>query len=140
MLRRREIMAHRPEWSRTMTRGSQVVEVEMPDGTVVCAEVIVADSIADVGVWDRLRLEEAKGSIESFTRWAVEGVRSALRDPGRPGSEVAPDGMRLGSVGVEFGLKLAVQSGKLISVLAGAGAEATAVIRLEWERSPERAS
>jgi hypothetical protein len=115
---------------------TRIIEVETPDGSSVNVEVTVADSIADVGVLDRLRLEEARGSIESFVRWAVEGVRSAVQDHERPGSDIAPNGMRLGRVGVEFGLKLALKSGKLTSVVAEAGAEATAVVRLEWERPP----
>lgn len=106
----------------------------MPDGTVASVEVAVADTVTDVRAWQKLKLEEAKGSIESFTRWAVESVRAAVRDPERPEEEIAPDGMELGKVGVEFGLKFAVKSGKLTSVLAEAGAEATAVIKLEWER------
>lgn len=44
--------------------------------------------------------------------------------------------MTLGRVGLEFGLKLAVKGGTLISVIAAVGGEATAVVRLEWERPP----
>jgi S1-C subfamily serine protease len=44
----------------------EIVEVEMPDGTVVNAEVVVSDSITDVAASRRLKLEDAKESIEVF--------------------------------------------------------------------------
>jgi hypothetical protein len=43
--------------------------------------------------------------------------------------------MVLRRFGLEFGVKLAVRSGALTSVIAQAGGEATAVIRLEWEKA-----
>src|SRR5262245_26935410 len=53
---------------------SEIVEVEMPDGTVINAEVVVSDSITDVAAGHRLKLDEAKDSIASFVRWAVGAV------------------------------------------------------------------
>ena len=105
-----------------MSRGSEIVEVELADGTVFNAEVAVPSGIGDVGAWDRLPIAEAKQSIESITGWVVNSVRAALPD--------TPD-----KFGLEFGLKLAVKTGKLTSVLAEAGGEASVTIRLEWERS-----
>jgi hypothetical protein len=116
---------------------TQIVEITMPDGTVINAEVSASDSITDVGAQRRLSLDEAKKSIASFVRWAVSG----LAFPAENGTdqtqelESSPAGMTLGRVGLEFGLKLAVKSGSLTSVIAAVGGEATAVVRLEWERT-----
>jgi Trypsin-co-occurring domain 1 len=115
---------------------TEIVEVEMPDGTVINAEVVVSDSITDVAAGSRLKLDDAKDSIASFVRWAV----GALAVPAEgvapepvPGS-VSPQGMNLSRVGLEFGLNLAVKSGMLTSAIASVGGEASVVIRLEWER------
>jgi len=113
---------------------TEIVEVELPDGTTVAAEVLVADTIADVGVADRLRLGEAGKSIEAFVSWAVGAIGMAQPEDAEP-SESAPEGMVLRRLGLEFGLKLAVRSGALTSIIAQAGGEATAVFRLEWERT-----
>ncbi|MGH3242150.1 MAG: CU044_2847 family protein [Spirillospora sp.] len=121
-----------------MGERTTIVEAELPDGSIINAEVALDDTIMDVGLLDRLRLDETTHSFEAFARWAVDRVRAAVRDPENAGREVAPDGMTLGRVGVEFGVKLALKSGKLTSVVAEAGAEANALIRLEWERDPSR--
>lgn len=117
---------------------TEIIEIAMPDGTVINAEVSVSDSITDVGVRSRLNLGEAKESITSFVHWAVSGLGLSLGDGVvRPEElESVPPGMTLGRVGLEFGLKLAVKGGTLISVIAAVGGEATAVVRLEWERPP----
>jgi hypothetical protein len=117
---------------------TQIVEIAMPDGTVINAEVSASDSISDVGAQTRLSLGEAKESIASFVRWAVSGLAFPA-DDGADQSQVlesSPAGMTLRKVGLEFGLKLAVKSGTLTSVIAAVGGEATAVVRLEWERTP----
>ena len=115
---------------------SEIVEVEMPDGTVINAEVVIADSIADVGAGRRLRLDEAKDSIASFVRWAVGTLGVPAEDAATvPAPEpVSPPGMRLSKVGLEFGLALTVKSGTVTSAIASVGGQASAVVRLEWER------
>jgi hypothetical protein len=119
---------------------TEIIEIAMPDGSVINAEVSVSDSITDVGARGRLNLGDAKESITSFVHWAVSGLGLSVGDgDARPEElESAPPGMTLGRVGLEFGLKLAVKSGTLTSVIAAVGGEATAVVRLEWERSRER--
>jgi len=119
---------------------TEIIEIGMPDGTVINAEVLVSDSITDVGVRGRLNLGEAKESITSFVHWAVNGLGLSIGDgiADSPGPEPAPPGMRLERVGLEFGLKLAVKTGTVTSVIAAVGGEATAVVRLEWERCHER--
>ena len=112
----------------------------MPDGTVINAEVSVSDSITDVGARGRFNLGEAKESISSFVNWAVSGLGLPEREGGQPEAveSAAPPGMALGRVELEFGLKLAVKSGALCSVIAAVGGEATAVVRVEWNRSREQ--
>ena len=116
---------------------TEIIEIAMPDGTMINAEVSLADSITDVGAQQRLSLGDAKQSIASFVRGAVSGLgvsaEAGAEHP--PELESSPPGMMLGRVGLEFGLKLAVKSGTLSSVIASVGGEATAVVRLEWERA-----
>lgn len=57
---------------------TEIIEIAMPDGTVINAEVSVSDSITDVGVRSRLNLGEAKESITSFVHWAVSGLGLSL--------------------------------------------------------------
>jgi Trypsin-co-occurring domain 1 len=114
---------------------TEIVEVRMPDSTVINAEVVVADSITDVAARQQLNLGEAKDSIASFVRWAVGGLGVSAEDSASvPEPESSPSGMVLSRVGLEFGLKLAIKSGMLTSVIAAVGGEASAVVRLEWEQ------
>jgi hypothetical protein len=103
-----------------MAGRSEYVEVELPSGEVLLAEVS-AIGPADVSARERFRLDEARVVIGEVARWAVDSVLAGLPDP--------PD-----KVGVEFGVKLAVKSGKLMSVLAEAGGEASLTVKLEWTR------
>jgi Trypsin-co-occurring domain 1 len=114
---------------------TKIVEVAMPDGTVINAEVTVADQVTDVGVQSRFHLPEAKETINSFVHWVLASL-STSTDEVTEGMEARSPlgGMALTRVGVEFGLKLAVKNGALTSVIAVAGGEATAVVRMEWER------
>jgi hypothetical protein len=98
----------------------RVVEIEWPDGYVMLAEVGVPAG-GDVSAQQlRCRLEDAGESIQRIGRWLVESVHERLpRQPER--------------VGLEFGIRLAVKSGKLTSVLAEASGEATVLVRLEWD-------
>lgn len=110
---------------------TEIVEVEMPDGVVINAEVLVSDSITDVGAGRRLKLDDARDSIVSFVRWSVGALSKSSEDDGS--EPVSPEGMRLSRVGLEFGLTLAVKGGMLTSAIASVGGEASAVVRLEWE-------
>lgn len=98
----------------------EIVEVELDNGEVILAEVTVAGG--DVGVLDRLKLSGAKTVIRSVGQWAKDSIHDGL--PGAPQR-----------FGVEFGLKLAVKSGELASVLASVAGEATLTIKMEWEPS-----
>ena len=122
---------------------TEIIEVVLPDGSLVNAEVAIDGSITDVGAQPRLTLKDAKESVASFVRWAVgslglpaEGTEGDAV-PDVPGVMPPPPGMALSRVGLEFGLKLAVKTGTLTSVIAAASGEATAVVRLEWERGSQ---
>jgi hypothetical protein len=117
---------------------SEILEIEMPDGTVINAEVMVSDSITDVGAGHKLRLDEAKDSITSFVHWAV-GTLGVPAEGNAPVS-VSPPGMLLSRVGLEFGVTLTVKSGMVTSAIVSAGGEASAVVRIEWERQPTAGS
>jgi hypothetical protein len=96
----------------------EIVEVELPDGEVVLAEVAVIDD--DIGALDRFKLDEARSAVAKIGGWARDALREALAEP--------PD-----RFGVEIGLKLAIKSGALVSVLAEASTEASIVIKMEWD-------
>lgn len=116
---------------------TEIIEIAMPDGTVINAEVVVSDSITDVAARHPLNLDNAKDSIVSFVRWAVGALPVSAEDgAGVAEPESSPPGMTLHRMGLEFGLKLAVKSGTVTSVIAAVGGEASAVVRLEWERHP----
>ncbi|WP_018353357.1 CU044_2847 family protein [Longispora albida] len=105
-----------------MQQRSRIVDIELPDGEVIAAEVVLAGAGGDAGALDRLKLDETRAAIGRIGRWVVEEVRAAL--PDKPTT-----------LGVEFGLKFGMKSGKLTSVLAEASGEASVVIRLEWKTS-----
>ncbi len=98
---------------------TEIVEVELPDGEIVLAEVEVADG--DVSALDRFKLDEIGPAAARIGVSVKDGVlRSLPRKPDR--------------LGISFGLKLAVKSGKLASVLAEASTEASVTITMEWDR------
>jgi hypothetical protein len=115
---------------------SEIVEVEMPDGMVINAEVVVSDSITDVAAGHRLKIGDAKESIASFVSWAVGalGVPAGSDAQESAPGPVSPPGMTLSRVGLEFGLALAVRSGAVTSAIVSAGGGASAVVKIEWER------
>jgi hypothetical protein len=120
------------------------VAIDLGDGSTVQAEVIGevafehaedADGFGDVGLRDRtaqvgsavaLTLDEVRNTVRGIGRWAAESITQ--------GEAGAPD-----SFEVEFGLKLAVKSGKLLGVIAEAGTEAALTIRLSWDTAARRA-
>lgn len=106
-----------------MSQRTNLVEIELDNGEVVMAEVLSAGG-SDVSVSERLRLSEARQALSEVGRWALESVRESLPEP--------PN-----RLDVEFGVKLALKSGKLIGVLAEASGEASITVRMGWDRSPE---
>jgi hypothetical protein len=101
---------------------SEIVEVDLGNGNTILAEITIAGG--DVGALDRLKLAGTKSVIASVGRWAKESIQAGL--PGAPQR-----------FGVEFGIKLAMKSGELASVLAQVAGEATLTVKMEWEPGNE---
>jgi NTP-dependent ternary system trypsin peptidase co-occuring protein len=96
---------------------SRPVKVELPTGDIVWAQVENSGP-ADVAVGGLLKLDAEQ--LRTTVRGVSESLRSALED-------VVPD-----QVQIEFGIELAVKTGKLTSVLAEAGGKAAVKVTLTW--------
>jgi hypothetical protein len=97
---------------------SKPLQVELPSGEVIWARVAV-DGPQNVASGGLQRLD-----VEDLSR-TVRGVSASLR---QAVDDLVPDEVR-----VEFGLELALKSGKLISMLAEAGAMASIKVTLAWK-------
>lgn len=107
-----------------MDRRVEVVEVQVPGGGVIFAEVEVpVGGDAGWGSGRRFSLEDVRADVVSIGSWVFDTVRGSLPQ--------TPD-----KVGVEFGLKLTAKTGPLLAVLAEAGGEASVVVKLEWSTLP----
>lgn len=101
---------------------SEIVEVDLGNGDIILAEITMVGG--DAGALDRLKLAGTKSVIASVGKWAKESIPAGL--PGAPRR-----------FGVEFGIKLAIKSGELASVLAQVAGEATMTVKMEWESGNE---
>jgi hypothetical protein len=97
-----------------------MAEVHLDNGEVILVEVVRGGG-ADVGASSRLHLSQVRETLGGVSRWAFESVRDALPQP--------PDRLE-----VEFGLKLAVKSGRLFGVLAETGGEGSITVRMSWDQ------
>jgi len=101
---------------------TQIVPVRLPDGSEILAEVIVPHTGGDAGAAGRtFALDGIRDDIARIGGLLADAVQNAFPDP--------PD-----KYGVDFGLKLSVESKGLTSVLAKVAGEATVTVRLEWNR------
>jgi hypothetical protein len=101
----------------------EVVEVVLPAGQTMLARVHANDPV-DIGPRDVGLLEQLSFSGVTDTLQQIGGaVLSALE-------HVKP-----GRASVEFGLDLAVTSGKLTGLLVEGEATATLKVTLEWQRT-----
>jgi hypothetical protein len=107
-----------------------LVEIELPSGNVMLAEVR-DEGVGDVADRDRrFPLAAIGDSIGEVCHWALTSARKAM-----------PDARKPNRIEVELGVKIAVKTGKIVTVLAEAGAEASIVFRMEWsEPSPDDTS
>jgi len=97
---------------------SEVVPVTLPSGQTILARVQVEGPV-DVGAGATLRrlaIADLRETVEGVT----QSVAQALR-------RVRPD-----EVSVEFGVELAVKTGKLTSVLAEGSGKASIKLTLTW--------
>jgi hypothetical protein len=105
-----------------VNNSSKSIKVELPTGEVIWARATV-DGPKNVASNPLHHLD-----MEDFRR-TVRGLSSTLRNAV---DDLVPDETQ-----VEFGLELEVKSGKLVSVLAEAGATATVKVALTWKRAAE---
>jgi hypothetical protein len=113
--------SHRmPASGEIMTERTLVVPIQLPDGSTVRAEVAAASAGGDAGR-RLLSFDDVRADIVRISQFMSETLSAALPDPPR-------------RYGVEFGLKLAVETTGLSTILAKASGEATVLVRLEWER------
>lgn len=101
--------------------GSRVSQLELPDGSVIYAEVTPIGG-TDVSVRDKLRLDDADEMLRRVGRWALEVVRTALPE--------RPDEFEL-----EFGMKLGVKGGSAFWILTEATGEASFRVCMRWKHS-----
>lgn len=122
---------------------TSAVTIELEDGTTVEAEVIgdlrfqdvdESTSFGDAGLRDRaarageavaLTLDQVRDTVRGLGRWAAETV-------------TGPEAGNPDAFEVEFGLKLAVKSGRLMGIVAEAGSEAGLTVRLSWDLASRR--
>ena len=100
---------------------SEVIPVTLPSGQTILARVQVEGPV-DVGAraaLRRLSIADLRETVEGVT----QSVAQALR-------RVQPD-----EVSVEFGVELAVKTGKLISVLAEGSSKTSIKLTLTWNSS-----
>ena len=102
--------------------GAHYIKVRLPDGEAMHVEVEDEDEDAGDIASSPLRSvdgEELRRQISETCRWLATSVKDSL-----PGS---PD-----SVDLEFGIKITAETGAVFAALAKAGAEATLLVRLQW--------
>lgn len=99
-----------------------IVQVTLPDGQVIFARVACSDEPRDIA-FDRVRALFLH-DFQHTVRAVADNLHRALQ-------QHAPH-----ETSVEFGLELAVQSGKVLSVLAEAGATAGIKVKLSWQQRP----
>ncbi|NJC69578.1 hypothetical protein HC031_07565 [Planosporangium thailandense] len=98
-------------------RESEIVEVELPDGEVLLAEVEVLGG--DVGLLDRFKLDRFAAAAQ-LGEVARQAVLKAV--PTRPDR-----------LGVQVGMKLVVKGGVLAGVVAETSGEASLTLTMEWD-------
>lgn len=101
--------------------GSRVAQVELPDGSVIYAEVTSIGG-TDVSVRDKLRLDQAQDLLRRVGQWALDTVRTALPE--------RPDEFEL-----EFGMKLGVKGGSAFWILTEATGDASFRVCMRWKHS-----
>jgi hypothetical protein len=95
------------------------VRVELPTGEVIWARLSDDSGPSNVSAEDvlhRLDLADLRGTIQGVS----QSVRAAL------------GGLRPDQVSVQFGLELAVKTGKLTSLLAEASGKASIAVTVSW--------
>lgn len=100
---------------------AEIAKVELPDGSTIRAEVFPIGGADVSSITEKLRLDEAQDMVREMGRWVVETVNEKMPKPP-------------GEFEVEFGIKLGLESGNLVSILAKANGEASFTVRMSWSR------
>ncbi len=100
---------------------ARLIEIGLPDGSVILAEVAGSGGGDVADVEKRFALSALRGPLAEVGKWALTTVRDSLPEQ--------PDRLQ-----VEFGIKLALKSGKLFGVLAEASGESSLVVRMDWAK------
>ncbi|MBO3739307.1 CU044_2847 family protein [Actinoplanes flavus] len=99
---------------------SRPVQIQLPTGEIVWARLDTAGSgpsdVSSVNKVLQVDVDEFRNTI----RGVSHSLRAAIDD-------LVPD-----QVQIEFGLELAVKTGKITSMLAEAGGKATVKVALSW--------
>ncbi|MFE2723087.1 CU044_2847 family protein [Kitasatospora sp. NPDC059327] len=126
-----------------------VITVDLGGGAFVHAEVTALESATApapgtapdsatapaTGTGGDAGVRDAAGRALADLPLRLDAVGEVLRDVGRwAAGSIADAGAAMpDTLEVEFGLKLAVKSGKLIGVVAEAGGEASFTVRMGWD-------
>jgi hypothetical protein len=99
-----------------------LLDAILPNGAVVKVEAATIGSAQDVALLPTFSLEGIEKTLVGFAEIVKQAVAKAT-----------PDSMEL-----EFGLKLGLDGGKLISMLAHAKSEASLTVRLGWNQQIDK--
>ncbi|MDR5710414.1 MAG: CU044_2847 family protein [Armatimonadota bacterium] len=105
-------------------QGTEVVAVRLPDGQRLLVEAVSFDRVTEAARGVR-ELDQAWNEVADIVRAAGQSVVDAFE-------KLRPD-----RVAVEFGVKLAVESGRLTALLVKGTADASLKVTLEWSGATE---
>jgi Trypsin-co-occurring domain 1 len=94
----------------------EVVRAELPGGGTVAVQAVDLGGAADVNALDALKFEEVANTIQTIASTIGSALKHSAPSKGT----------------VSFGLQVAVESGKLTSLLVQGSGTATLNITLEW--------
>jgi Trypsin-co-occurring domain 1 len=94
----------------------EVVRAELPGGGTVAIQAVDLGGAADVNALDALKFEDVANTIRTIANTIGSAVKHSAPSKGT----------------VSFGLQVAVESGKLTSLLVQGSGTATLNITLEW--------
>ncbi|MCZ4605394.1 CU044_2847 family protein [Streptomyces sp. Lzd4kr] len=100
---------------------TETMAVELPAGEVIRAEVSWTEPGDVSRITEKLRIDEVTDMVRHMGQWAVQTVSQGL--PQRPDE-----------FEVEFGVKLGLESGNLVGILAKASGEASLTVHMTWRK------
>ncbi|MEU6824136.1 CU044_2847 family protein [Streptomyces atriruber] len=122
---------------------AEFIEIDLGNGKQVQAELVgdlPFQAVADAGEGGDVAFRRAAARAGDAVAMSLDHIRDTVRSMGRWAAETVhgdeagdPDGFEM-----EFGLKLAVKSGRLVGVIAEAGSEASLTVRLSWDLASRR--